>query len=217
MKARSQIGRAAGSFLLAAALVAACASKGQVLEQTRHAEERLERVEVVTAETNLSVAEAERAAARSAALLAESEEELDGAAALAHLALTRAREAEVLARGRLAGEVVYVIDDLRFAPGSTTLTPESRSILDQLAERLLLEDAGYYLELQGHADAAGSAQANLLTGGERAQAVRLYLHARGIPLHRIGAVSLGSSAPAADNRTFEGRSENRRVVVVVLR
>jgi outer membrane protein OmpA-like peptidoglycan-associated protein len=47
--------------------------------------------------------------------------------------------------------------------------------------------------------------------------VRRYLHReKRVPLENIGVVPLGSSAPAADNRTPDGRERNRRAVVVVL-
>ncbi len=38
----------------------------------------------------------------------------------------------------------------------------------------------------------------------------------GFPLHRMSVISYGESAPVGDNKTKEGRANNRRVVVVVL-
>ncbi|MFN3596186.1 MAG: OmpA family protein [Rubricoccaceae bacterium] len=54
--------------------------------------------------------------------------------------------------------------------------------------------------------------------GERAQAVVAYLAAReGIAASRLEAAGLGDTAPVADNATPEGRQQNRRVELVVLR
>jgi outer membrane protein OmpA-like peptidoglycan-associated protein len=205
-------------LLLATASTASCATRRGVGEDTRRAEEALEQVEVATEATLRGLEQEEREAAAAAALLEREEEELSAATVAAYQALARAREAEQVAAGRLQPETVYVVEGLRFPPGTTALDPEARSILDQLAERLAMENAGYYLEVQGHADASGSEAANLQIGRARAEEVERYLHReKGIPLHRIGVVSFGSTAPAADNRTEEGRSQNRRVVVVVLR
>jgi outer membrane protein OmpA-like peptidoglycan-associated protein len=38
----------------------------------------------------------------------------------------------------------------------------------------------------------------------------------GVPLHRMAVISYGESAPIADNGTREGRSQNRRIALVVL-
>jgi OOP family OmpA-OmpF porin len=117
-----------------------------------------------------------------------------------------------------ADEEVYVIDQLRFASGSTTLRSEARAVLDQLVERLRLQDLAYTLEVYGHTDSRGSASANLELGRRRALAVRDYLHRDGgLPLQRISTTSLGESLPSADNSTARGRALNRRASVVVLR
>ena len=51
----------------------------------------------------------------------------------------------------------------------------------------------------------------------RAEAVRRYLNQKhSIPLHRINVISYGESAAVADNATRQGRSQNRRVALVVL-
>jgi chemotaxis protein MotB len=47
--------------------------------------------------------------------------------------------------------------------------------------------------------------------------VRDYLIAHGVGRDRIRAVGLASSRPIADNRTPEGRANNRRVEIVIQR
>ena len=51
----------------------------------------------------------------------------------------------------------------------------------------------------------------------RAESVRRYLNQKhGFPLHRINVISYGESAAIADNTSRDGRSQNRRVALVVL-
>lgn len=113
----------------------------------------------------------------------------------------------------LAGSVIEVL----FDAGGAVLTTASRSVLDRLSAGLPDERTDYYLEIQGHADPSGSEELNVRISERRAEAVRTYLHReRGVPMAAMGVVPLGSSAPAADNGTPEGRERNRRAVVVYL-
>ena len=92
------------------------------------------------------------------------------------------------------------------------------AILDQLASALVEEDGNVYLEIQGHTDSTGSDAYNRMLGERRAEAVRAYLNGEhAIPLHRISVISYGESRPIADNSTADGRAQNRRVTVVVLK
>jgi outer membrane protein OmpA-like peptidoglycan-associated protein len=47
--------------------------------------------------------------------------------------------------------------------------------------------------------------------------VRTYLISQGLPADRIRAVGLGSQRPIADNKTPEGRANNRRVEIIIQR
>jgi outer membrane protein OmpA-like peptidoglycan-associated protein len=115
-------------------------------------------------------------------------------------------------------EVVYSIESLRFPIGVRAIQQSSREVLDQLADRLALGDAEFYLEVQGHADGSGPEFENERLAALRAEAVRSYLLDRtGLPEDRTAVVSLGSTQPIGDDRTAFGRGLNRRVVVLVLR
>lgn len=108
--------------------------------------------------------------------------------------------------------------EIHFAPGAAELTPEARASLDRLIGELRAAAADFYLEVQGHSDASGSESGNWELARRRAEAVRDYLlEETGLPEDRIGILPLGSSLPAADNRTPGGRARNRRVVVLTLR
>ena len=46
--------------------------------------------------------------------------------------------------------------------------------------------------------------------------MRRYLAKSGVALNRMSTISYGEEQPVADNKTRDGRAQNRRVVVVVL-
>ena len=51
---------------------------------------------------------------------------------------------------------------------------------------------------------------------QRAEAVRRFMSAQGVPLNRMATISYGKSQPVADNNTRYGRAQNRCAVIVVL-
>ena len=132
-------------------------------------------------------------------------------------ALERAMAASKLAEGKLVHEIVLTDDQLRFGPGSATLSAAARALLDDFAARLKAENRNVYIEIQGHTDSRGEEIVNLRLGQQRAESVRDYLNrSGGIPLHRMAATSYGEAQPIADNRFRQGREQNRRVALVVL-
>lgn len=131
-------------------------------------------------------------------------------------AVDRATASGKLAAGKLVYEVVLTDDTLKFKSGSAALSPEAMAALDDFAAKLKSDNKNVYIEIQGHTDSRGGVAANLRLGEARAQSVLRHLNMKGgIPLHRLAAISYGESAPVADNMNMAGRSQNRRVVLVV--
>jgi outer membrane protein OmpA-like peptidoglycan-associated protein len=63
----------------------------------------------------------------------------------------------------------------------------------------------------------GGKAINEKIGMDRAEAVKRYLYEQHkIPLHRMNVISYGEDKPATDNKTSQGRAQNRRVVIRVL-
>lgn len=150
--------------------------------------------------------------------IAEHDREIEETSKTAQEALERAREAGKLAEGKLLYERTLSDADVRFGFDKTALTPEAGAALDSFAEPLVNRDEDVYIEIQGHTDSTGSEAYNEELGLERAETVRRYLNQEHqIPLHRMTVVSYGESEPVADNATREGRAQNRRVVLVVLK
>ncbi len=125
-------------------------------------------------------------------------------------------EVKTLIRGNLVMTATLKSDEAKFAFNSAELSAEAKAAIDRFVKRLVEENKGVYLEIQGHTDNTGPEEVNMLLGKKRAEAVMLYLYKTyGIPLHRMAVVSLGSSKPIADNSTREGRAANRRVEILV--
>ena len=125
-------------------------------------------------------------------------------------------EVKTLIRGNLVMTATLKNDAAKFAFNSSALSPEAKSVLDDFVQRLVAANKGVYIEIQGHTDSTGGDEVNLVLGQKRAEVVMMYLYKQyHIPLHRMSAVSMGSSVPIADNGTRDGRSQNRRVEILV--
>jgi outer membrane protein OmpA-like peptidoglycan-associated protein len=104
-----------------------------------------------------------------------------------------------------------------FPLNSASLSAQAKSTLDQVAGGLSGQNSGYMLELEGYTDGTGSEQYNIGLSQRRAEAVERYLVTKNIPLFRMAIVGLGKENPIADNKTRDGRAQNRRVEVRVLK
>ena len=99
---------------------------------------------------------------------------------------------------------------LIFKSGSATLTNESLPVLDEIAVDLAIcPDALVHIE--GHTDADGPEDANLILSVMRAEAVVNGLIDRGVDVGRIYAEGYGESVPVASNETTAGKKQNRRI------
>ena len=192
----------------AALAVAGCASKGYVREEVEASEARTaEQIESVEGQVEANQTR-----------LAEQQAQLDGLSQTSREALERAVAAGKLAEGKFLFETVLSDDRVLFGFDSSELSDEVRAMLDDLAADLRQRNEDVFVEIQGHTDTTGSDDYNLDLGRQRAEAVQRYLNLRhAVALHRMAVVSYGESVPVADNETRDGRSANRRVVLVVLK
>ena len=101
---------------------------------------------------------------------------------------------------------------LNFAFDSATLTADDKVKLDAAAAELkrLNWTSGV---IEGHTDSVGSDAYNQKLSERRVKSVRDYLISQGIAEGRMEPKGFGESQPVADNKTAEGRAENRRVVL----
>ncbi len=112
------------------------------------------------------------------------------------------------------GVVITLSGSVLFATGKSMLLPIAQQRLADVAKAL--KDQGFKsLLVEGHTDAQGSADKNMVLSQQRADSVRMDLISHGIPSDKIRAMGIGSTRPVADNGTAEGRANNRRVEIVV--
>jgi outer membrane protein OmpA-like peptidoglycan-associated protein len=73
------------------------------------------------------------------------------------------------------------------------------------------------MSIEGHTDSIGTEAYNQGLSERRAAAVKNYLVKQGVPDgSRMTTVGYGESRPIADNKTPEGRFQNRRVEILIL-
>ncbi|MGB3478331.1 MAG: carboxypeptidase regulatory-like domain-containing protein [bacterium] len=117
----------------------------------------------------------------------------------------------------IRGGTVITLEGIEFEFGKAVIKKASSPTLD-MAAAILTNHPEIEVEIQGHTDSIGTAEANLKLSQARAEAVRDYL----IDIHMIEPVRLipigyGQRMPVADNATEAGRAKNRRVDFVVLK
>jgi outer membrane protein OmpA-like peptidoglycan-associated protein len=198
---------------LAVALVATsgCATKKYVRQETQSVSGRVDEVQTQVEDTQTRLRATDKR-------LDATNQQVGEVSQTAQEALQRAMEAGKLAEGKLLYETVLTDDKVRFGFNRAELSEEARAAIDELAGQLKQENAGIYVEIQGHTDNVGSEDYNEQLGLSRAEAVRRYLNQEHqFPLHRINVISYGESAAIDNNTTREGRAHNRRVALIVLR
>lgn len=107
-------------------------------------------------------------------------------------------------------KVDYAASNIYFATGKYVLLSRSFRGLNEVA-RLMKEDSGLRLAIDGHTDNVGSDASNQTLSDNRAAAVKAYLVKQGIAESRLVAAGHGETEPVADNETAAGRQKNRRV------
>ena len=118
---------------------------------------------------------------------------------------------------RMVFEVVLSEDQGNFKFGKKDLPDEAKAKLDEMIQQIKADPKGAYFEIAGYTDSIGGKDFNEKLGLERAEAVKRYLYEQHqIPLFKMNVISYGEDNPVAENKTKDGRAQNRRVVIRVL-
>jgi outer membrane protein OmpA-like peptidoglycan-associated protein len=126
----------------------------------------------------------------------------------------RVAESEKTIYDELASKGRWSTQGILFDTGKSDVKPESTPTLKLIAATLK-EHGDLKLEIQGHTDNVGKADANLKLSDARAAAVKAALvKDYGVTDDQLTTRGYGDTKPMADNKTPEGRANNRRVELV---
>ncbi len=103
---------------------------------------------------------------------------------------------------------------INFDIDSDIIRSESRPTLDKIIAMLKSEKT-MQLIIEGHTDSDGSAEHNQILSQQRSESVKVYLVSGGISSSRLFTKGYGESTPVASNDTIAGKTQNRRVELVV--
>lgn len=115
--------------------------------------------------------------------------------------------------GSAADFAQNVGDRVFFESDSSDLTAKAQATLDRQVAWLQRYERPFLIE--GHADERGTREYNFALGARRAEAVKQYMIARGVPASRIRTISYGKERPVAVCNDISCWSQNRRAVTNV--
>ena len=102
-----------------------------------------------------------------------------------------------------------------FGFGADRLGPDEVGTVARLTDSLIKVGLTR-VRVEGHTDSIGDAAVNQRLSLRRAEVVAREMESRGFPAAGLQARGLGATRPIADNATEAGRTQNRRVAVIVL-
>lgn len=116
-------------------------------------------------------------------------------------------------------------EGIKFTFSSEILFPTNSSILNETSKKRIAEVSKVIktktsvpeILIEGHSDKTGTAEYNQWLSEKRAVSVKTYLVSLGIPAAKIRTAGQGDKKPVADNKTKEGRLQNRRVEITLLK
>jgi len=114
-----------------------------------------------------------------------------------------------------SGDGVFEFQYATFQTGSVEINPDLANEINALAD-IMKANSSMRVEIAGHTDNTGDAEANKQLSLQRAEKIKTQLALAGVAANRIEAKGYGQEVPIASNDTEEGREKNRRVEIRVL-
>src|SRR5207249_2020723 len=115
----------------------------------------------------------------------------------------------------IEANATVVLKNIFFNVNKYDLKPESQVELDNVID-LMKENPTLKIQINGHTDNIGKAADNLQLSNNRAKSVVTYLTSKGINAKRLSFKGFGDTKPIADNKTEQGRAQNRRTELKVI-
>ena len=224
--AKYRFGLLMGMTALAVAGVTGCATKNYVKTQTAPLVEHTDQLEAKTAANGRAIRDTDD---RAQAGIKVAQGAADSATQNAQNATKAAGDAQTAAtdavhRADSLDSVVKGLDNYKsmadvtvtFGFDKAVLTKDDKEQLDTFAGQLGSAKS-YILEVTGGTDSTGSAEYNYDLSQRRADAVVQYLASKyNVAAHRFYLIGIGKDNAVADNKTAEGRKQNRRVQIQLL-
>lgn len=128
---------------------------------------------------------------------------------------------DVLPKNNIVAEEVSAgirlsIRDIKFAPDSAQILSGESERLDQIAEVLKMAPNAQLL-VEGHTASVGKPAGEQKLSEQRAHKIAEELKARGVKAGAFICRGFGGTKPVASNETNEGRAQNRRVEITILK
>lgn len=118
---------------------------------------------------------------------------------------------------RVEATQIVILQEVNFATGSDVITPDSFTLLQQVAAALAEHPEITRVAVDGHTDNAGTEKSNVTLSQKRAVAVITWLVEHGTDARRLEARGFGPRRPIATNNTAAGKAKNRRVEFQILK
>ncbi|MEO5996639.1 MAG: OmpA family protein [Chitinophagaceae bacterium] len=119
-------------------------------------------------------------------------------------------------RHKLVEDVKFSTTGILFDVNTATIKPESAGVLKEIAG-VLKSNEGLKVKIIGHTDSDGTDNANLDLSKKRAEAVKASLvKDLDVEASIMETDGKGEGSPIGDNKTKEGKAQNRRVEFVKL-
>lgn len=117
----------------------------------------------------------------------------------------------------VTNEEIKLKEKVEFETDSATLLPVSTPLLDEVVSVMKEHPEIEHVRVGGHTDSKGDKAHNMKLSDDRAASVKQYLVDHGVAADRLASKGYGETRPIADNKTEEGRAQNRRVEIHILR
>lgn len=115
--------------------------------------------------------------------------------------------------GKKFTDAKIITHGINFDVNKSVIKPESMGTLNSIV-KIMQDNPEIKFQVGGHTDSDGDDASNMTLSQRRADAVMAQLISMGIDATRLTAKGFGETKPIADNTTFEGKANNRRVEFV---
>jgi OOP family OmpA-OmpF porin len=110
----------------------------------------------------------------------------------------------------VSGDRLGVPGNIVYETGKAIIKPESEPTLNALKNFMEQNKNFTRIRVEGHTDNVGKPAENMKLSTDRAMAVVTWMAAHGLSKDRFLAVGFGDTKPIADNKTDDGKAQNRR-------